>query len=152
MIRNETIMVSAACLIAAATVLRIVTVDKPSQSIVPSKGNVSAALEALPEPRKIKLGPLPRPLFSLPPPINRDVTGSIPSASKGADPSLPVLLGIIVQADQRTAVVRHDGKIKTIRETDQIGPWTVTRIDTRTALLRQGDHSEELFLDPTIKN
>jgi hypothetical protein len=152
MSRNGTIMLSVAALIVAGAALRVVLADSPSHSIVANRADIPIAFKVPPEPRKNGSEPLSRPLFSLPTPTNLDVTGSIRSTPNATDTSLPVLLGIIIEANQRLAVVRHGGKIKKLHEADEVGPWTVRKIDSRKAFLRHGNLSQELFLDPAVNN
>lgn len=84
---------------------------------------------------------------------------STPKAANAGNPD-PILMrstqplrlvGVLAHGASKLAVVHTRGELVRLRETDSIEGWTVTRIEARTAHLRQGDKTRILQLDPAAE-
>jgi hypothetical protein len=147
---GTTIACSLAVLLFAAAGLRLTALGKQIDAGAPKvmdsgpsteHGSISV-LPQLPE--------WPRNLFSLAPVAGDGVTGSVKASTASIAQQLPTLVGVITDSKQRLAIINYNGKLRRVRETDEVSVWTVTKIKTRAVLLRSGDQLHELVLDAPV--
>jgi general secretion pathway protein N len=101
-----------------------------------------------------------RPLFSpsrRPPPPPPPVLASVQTvAVKPIDPPSIILLGIVTEGGQARAVLRTQSSNKAVRARlgDEVGSWTVTRIEPRRLILSHDERavSYALFAGNPAKN
>jgi hypothetical protein len=60
------------------------------------------------------------------------------------------LVGVVAEGPDRIALISHNGSVSRLREARTIGPWTVVRIDARSATLRNDRTTETLWLDSML--
>ena len=87
-----------------------------------------------------------RPLFSQFAPRSgpsSDVTGTT------GEPKAPRLVGVIADGDRRIAVIAYNGAVLRVAEKQNVGSWTVVRVDAHSALLKDEQGSLRLRLDPS---
>ena len=91
--------------------------------------------------------PWPRPLFSR---SNSGADALDASAMAGTGPSveLPRLIGVIINQNDRVAVLGYAGKVQHLQENGKIGTWTLSRIERRSATLKNESGSHLLQLIP----
>jgi hypothetical protein len=71
-----------------------------------------------------------------------DVTGTTPA------PTLPKLVGVVVDGDRRMAVIAYGGALVRVDEIQKVGSWTVVRVEPHSAVLQDEQTSFRLDLDP----
>jgi hypothetical protein len=127
---------------------RVAMIPGPEKAVAASI--TSSSVGKLPLSHQIAdLPPWPRPLFRTASVSNDEVTGTIKGGTDAHEQKI-ALVGVIVESRQRLAVILHAGKIRRVRETETVGPWTLTKIEPRTATLRRGTELRELLLDPPL--
>src|SRR6187401_1486944 len=144
--RRHTTMVvySATAALLAATGARLAMIPSPDKAV--AAGVTSSSVTELPLPHRVADVPAwPRPLFRTATVPNDEVTGAIKGGADSPEQKI-ALIGVIADSKQRLAVFLHAGKIRRVRETETVGRWTVTKIETRTATLRRGTELRELLL------
>jgi hypothetical protein len=96
--------------------------------------------------------PWVRPLFSRPAsgleaePRNAN---TMPGTAPGSQ--LPRLIGVIINQNDRVAILGYAGKVQHLQENGRIGTWTLSRIDPRSAMLQSATESHLLKLDPEAR-
>jgi hypothetical protein len=140
-------------LIAAAIVMTVVATMRASTlwhgSYIPEAEAISAARPLSP-PSGVSAPAKPwvRPLFSRPgsglaaePPNANTMSGTAPGSQ------LPRLIGVIINQNDRVAILGYAGKVQHLQENGRIGSWTLSRIDRRSAMLQSATESHLLKLD-----
>jgi hypothetical protein len=89
-----------------------------------------------------------RPLFSRPnSAVEADPSSAVVTSSTTSDSQLPRLIGVIINQNDRVAILGYAGKVQRLQENGRIGNWTLSRIDPRSAMLKSATESRLLKLD-----
>jgi hypothetical protein len=134
-----------------AAVLRVETLWRgdyvpESEPLAPARP--LASMPVAPGPSK----PWARPLFSRSNAAGEGLpSGSVSTPGAAPGSQLPRLIGIIINQNDRVAILGYAGKVQRLQESGQIGSWTLSRIERRSALLQNATESHLLKLDPGTK-
>jgi hypothetical protein len=115
---------------------------------VPPAAAAKAIPAARPE-RSADAAPLPagwaRAVFA---PAGLSEAAAEARATRAPDDEVPRLIGVAQDGDHRVALLAHNSTVLRVRQGERIGKWTVTQIATRSAVVRAGEKSQALRLDP----
>jgi general secretion pathway protein N len=88
----------------------------------------------------------PRPLFA--PAGAAQASAESSSKRPAPDDEIPRLIGVALDGDRRVVLLAHNSTVLRLRQGERIGNWTVTEIAVRSAVVRKGEQSQNLRLDP----
>ncbi len=90
-----------------------------------------------------------RPLFSRPiSAASVDVSNdAMTTSSATSKAKLPRLVGVIINNNDRIAILSYGEKLLRVNANGKIGPWILTHIDRRSATLQSENESHHLKLD-----